>query len=406
LTSSFSDRGATLDLSGRPALGRPLRVLHVVESLGFGGAEQNLLSILRCLPADRFEHHLAWLYQDERLLEAFAPLVSAVVRLDGAGPLGLVRATARLTAWLRRHPVDVVHTQLVRAQLVGRTAAVLAGRLPVVTTWQNVFYDDQALSDFRDSRLLRGVVRLLDRTTGRVDRHFIAVSEHVAAQQARSLGVDRSRVSVIFNSVAPERYQAVPPAELAGVRRELGLTAQQRVLLAVGRLVEQKAHRDLIDCMPAVLARHPEAVLVVAGAGPLRDSLWQRVEELGLSGQVRLLGARRDVSALYQMAELFVFPSRYEGLSVALVEALANGLPAVVSDIPQNREIADGVPSVRFVAGRRAEDWTVAIVSALASAAATPAQHRDRLRHAFSSAKLASQVGAAFSRAAGWSGAP
>jgi hypothetical protein len=106
---------------------RPLEVLHVLESLGHGGAEQNLLSVLRSLSQDRFRNHLAWLYDDEKLLESFRPHVASLVPLRAHGRLGLLRAGARLTRWLReRHP-DVVHTQLVRAQIVGRASANLAG---------------------------------------------------------------------------------------------------------------------------------------------------------------------------------------------------------------------------------------------------------------------------------------
>jgi glycosyltransferase involved in cell wall biosynthesis len=383
---------------------RPLEVLHVIESLGHGGAEQNLLSVLRFLPAHRFRNHLAWLYDDERLLESFRPYVASLLPLRAHGRVGLFQATARLARWLRSQRPDVVHTQLVRAQLVGRAGARLARRLPVVTTWQNVFYADQALSDFRHSRLLRAFVHSLDRITGRMDRHFIAVSEHVGAEQSRSLAVDKRRVSVIFNSVAPERYRPVAASALAHLRAELGIANGASVLLAVGRLVEQKGHCDLIECMHQVIARVPGAVLLIVGGGPLHSELSRSIDARNIRGKVLLLGPRNDVAALYQTADLFVFPSRYEGLSVALVEALTNGLPAVVSDLPQNREVAEGITSVRFVPWGNPSAWANAITAALVGPdrlQRTAAADRERLRTLFSSEALSAQFGQVLWHAAG-----
>src|SRR5262249_5043793 len=162
---------------------------------------------------------------------------------------------------------------------------------------------------------------------------------------------------------------------LARLRGELSLAPHQLVLLAVGRLSHQKRHNDTIAAMPEILRRQPAAVLLVAGRGPLEPALAAEVAARGLHGRVRLLGFRPDVPLLYQLADLFVFPSSNEGLSVALVEALANGLPAVVSDIPQNREAASGVEdAVRFV--------PVADPAALACAISDALAERTRLRQA------------------------
>jgi glycosyltransferase involved in cell wall biosynthesis len=386
------------------AMAKPLDVLHVTETLAHGGAEQNLLSILRRLPRDRFRHHLAWLYDDDVLLEAFRPHVTSLIPLHAGRGLGLAVTTVRLIKWMRQNRPDVVHTQLIRAEIVGRVAAFAAGRLPVVTTWQNTFYDDQALGEFGDSRARRALVRWLDRTTGLLDRRFIAVSGHVAAHCAAELSVSPERVRVIYNAIDPERCRAISRVELTGLRDSLGLPAGARVLLSVGRLVPQKGHVDLIDCLPSVLAEIPDVVLLIAGAGPLREPLQAKIDAAGLGGHARLLGARRDVPALYQLADAFVFPSRYEGLSVALVEAIANGLPTLTSDIPQNREVGDGVEGVTFLATGDAGAWARAIVEILRRGPidrALTMTARTKVREAFSPILLAAQVGEELARAAG-----
>jgi glycosyltransferase involved in cell wall biosynthesis len=382
---------------------QPLDVVHVTETLAHGGAEQNLLSIIRRLPPERFRHHLVWLYDDEVLLESFRPHVTSLVPLHAKRGLGLAAVALRLANWLRHHRPNVVHTQLIRAEIVARVAAFIAGGLPVVTTWQNTFYDDHALGEFGNSRARRAFVRWLDRVTGRLDRGFIAVSSHVAQHCSSQLGVPSERVRVIHNAIDPERCSSIPPADLSDLRTRLGLELGAPMLLSVGRLVAQKGHVDLIDCFPQVLAAAPKAILLIAGAGPLRADLQSRIDRAGLAGRIKLLGARRDVPALYQLADAFVFPSRYEGLSVALVEALVNGLPIICSDIPQNREVADGVDGVRFVQCRDITGWALAIVETLKSSSDRSATivARSGLRESFSPIALASRVGDELWRASG-----
>lgn len=384
-------------------MNRPLEVLHVVESLGHGGAEQNLVSLLRRLPRDRFRSHVAWLYQDTQLLETLRPHVASLVPLSVENGLGHWRGVLRLADWMRHHQPDVVHAQLIRAQLVARAAAALGNRPPLVTTWQNAYYDERALNDFAGSRLRRAVIRVLDAFSSRRDSHFLGVSSHVARHCATALHLPRNRVSVLYNGVEPERYHRLADADLERVRAELGLRAGQRVLLSVGRLVPQKGQADLIAAIPRVIASVPDVVLLIAGGGPLEAALRSQVEELSLGEHVRILGRRHDIPSLYQIANVFVFPSRYEGMSVALVEALASGLPAVISDIPQNREVADGFASVRFVELERVDSLAQSITEMLTldgALAPLAAEASASVRARFAPELLAQQFGEVITRVA------
>ncbi len=378
-----------------------LDILHVIDSLGQGGAEQNLLSLVRRMPQGRYRHHLAWLFDDVALLERFRPHVASLLPLHAGHGLGLLTAAGRLARWVRRNRPTVIHSQLVRAQLVARTASVMCGGWPLVTTWQSDIY--ASASDFGGERR-RELIRWLDRMTSPLDRHFIAVSDHVAHRCADELGVAIERVSVVHNAVEPDRYRHVDAAALQALRDELGLDADTRVLLSVGRLVPTKAHETTIAAMQSVAAREPHALLFIAGDGPLRAALQADIDARGLGRHVRLLGARSDIAALYQLSQAFVFPSVNEGLSVALLEALANGLPAIVSDIPQNREVANGLSWTRFVRPGDTDGFAAAILDVLgAGDAARDGMHksRDEVRTRFAPDRLAVQFGAVLERAAG-----
>jgi glycosyltransferase involved in cell wall biosynthesis len=380
-----------------------LRVLHVIESLGRGGAEMNLVSQVRHLSPARFEQHVAWMYDADQLVSELEPHVRSLVPLRVGNHGGILSGAVRLARWIRRHRPDVVHAQLIRAQLTARLGALLGGDVPVVTTWQNANYEPFAVSDFGTQRRLRAV-RAVDRITGLRDAHFVAVSKYVAEHLCQHLGVPAARVSIVYNAVSPSRYAPVPAEQLAELRRELRLEKNARVLLNLGRLVPQKAQRDLVEAMPQVIRRHPDTVLLIAGDGQLAAELRSACATLGLGDHVRLLGARRDAGALLQLADVFAFPSIYEGLSVALAEAAANGLPLVASDIPQNREVGEGIPSTRFVAPRRPEALATAIAdllddlpSARAHAKAATAEIIDR----FSPSTLANALGDVLAAAAG-----
>jgi glycosyltransferase involved in cell wall biosynthesis len=377
-------------------------VLHVIDSLGEGGAENNLLSILRRLPSDRFRNHIAWLYDRDGLLEALRPTVASLIPLHASRtPLGLVRAASDLAEWMKQHHPHVVNAQLLMAHLVGRLAARSA-RVPHVTTWQNVIFDNKSLADFGGSAALRGLLLALDRETVGYDRGFIAVSEHVARRWIETAGARPELVTVIPNAVEPARYRECSPDELARTRAALALPADAEIVLSVGRLVRTKGHFEALAAMPSILARRPRTHLLIAGSGPMEAEL--RAAAAMLGGRVRILGQRRDLPCLYGIADAFLFATHYEGLSLALVELISSGLPGAISDIPPNREVADGLPSIRFFPVADVGQIAESVVAVLEGGRAL----RDKARALrasvgarFSPDALAQRVGAVLESAAG-----
>jgi hypothetical protein len=171
---------------------QPLRVLHVIDSLGAGGAEQNLVTLLRNLPRLKYEHHAAWLYPDEPLLPALAPHLASMLRLDAGRGWDLLRVALKLAGHMRRLRPDLVSAKLVRAQIVARVATFLAGRIPTVSTWECLTYrDDMYATLGKRGPWLHKLTWLLDAGSGLTDTHIIAVSREIAEHNARKLKVDR-----------------------------------------------------------------------------------------------------------------------------------------------------------------------------------------------------------------------
>lgn len=317
------------------------RVVHVVPSLGAGGSERSLFETLAMLPESVESHVLCFHDRDDGVAGLTAALGVPITKLDG----GYFRRVAAVVRYLRRHAADVVHTSVPEADLVGRVAGRLA-RVSVMSTLVNTPYVSYRDDDPSVNRwALRGH-RLVDRMSSRllVD-HFRAVSNAVADHAVEHLGLRASRITVIPRGRSGSAMRLVEPAERAEARTRLGIDDSTMVIGTVGRLVFQKAGDVLLRSV-AELVRDPDVsddfILLHTGpAGPEKGRLTAMVADLGLQSHVRFLGAQPSASETVLPAiDIFAFPSRYEGMPGALIEALGRGLPTVVSDIAPNREVA------------------------------------------------------------------
>ena len=247
------------------------------------------------------------------------PLVSfAITSPETAGALPAPRELLRLLRFVRRERFDLINTHLNTSDVVGVLAGFTSGT-PVVSTQHSV--RRTAPNPIRE-RVRRFALR-----HGTVE--VIAVGDAVAAVQRAELG--SRRVTVVPNPAPPPW---VPdPSARARVRAEVGLSNDQPVLLAAGRLEPPKDHLMLIEAMRTVLDQRPEAALLIAGTGTWAGRLEQRVEALGCGASVRLLGHRDDIDALYAAADVFVSSSAWEGMPLSILEAMAAGLPVVATDV-------------------------------------------------------------------------
>ena len=157
-------------------------------------------------------------------------------------------------------------------------------------------------------------------------------------EQAIHAGIRPECNTVIPNGILPVIIRSADRSE---IRREIGLENGGPMLLSVGRLVYQKGHEYLVHAMPQVLRRYPRAKAVICGEGALRPDLERQIGELGLQSSVKLLGNRNDVGPFLASADLFVLPSRWEGLPVALLEAMGAGLPVVATRVEGVDEVVE-----------------------------------------------------------------
>lgn len=311
-----------------------LRVAFLLDSLTPGGTETSTVTQLPALRAAGVEPVVVVL--EDRP----SPLTQQVRDLDvpltvlggGSGPA----RTWALRRWLRHHRPDVLHTALMRADMVGRLAAAGTG-VPVVAGLVSTPYAAARHDDPNVDRRRLEVLRRADAVTARhLVAAFHAVSGIAADHAVEQLGIDRDRVTVVRRGRPGWWAEPVDAADVDAVRDELGLDPDRPVLLAVGRLEFAKGHVDLIE---AVARLDRDVVCLVAGKdGSAAGAVRAAVDRHGVGGRTRLVGMREDVRTLLGLADVFVMPSRYEGLPGALVEALGAGTPTVASDLPGIRE--------------------------------------------------------------------
>jgi glycosyltransferase involved in cell wall biosynthesis len=253
-------------------LGRPIRVAHVIETLGTGGAEKLLAGVVERLDRAGFASRVIPLEEPLDLkdeIEAAGVEVDPVLVSPRRHPVACVRGLARR---LRAFSPDVVHTHLHYANLLGRVAARLAGGPPVVTTLHNPDYTFES----RDTVLFRARKRA-DRWTGARNAATVAVSQAVADDYRGHMGWDRIRV--IPNGVDLDAFSPGDDEEVHAVWPGPGLR-----LLTVGRLFPQKGHGVLIDAMARARDRGAALSLVIAGDGALRHALQEDIRRRGLEG--------------------------------------------------------------------------------------------------------------------------
>jgi glycosyltransferase involved in cell wall biosynthesis len=174
--------------------------------------------------------------------------------------------------------------------------------------------------------------------------------------------VPEDRIAVIYRSLADDWTRGSGAAEAAELRLGLGLEDAGPVLLNVARFYPQKGHRYLLQAMPEIVRQFPRSHLLLAGDGPLRDYLTSLSRDLGIEGHVSFLGRRKDVRDLLELADIFVFPSLFEGLGGALVEATGAGKPCVATGVGPIPEVVEHGESGLLVRSQSPEDLTRAII--------------------------------------------
>ncbi|HEX2030308.1 MAG TPA: glycosyltransferase [Actinomycetota bacterium] len=312
-------------------------VLLLIKGLGRGGAEQLLASASRHLDAARFRYEVAYLLPwKDALVGAIEAAGLPTHCLDGGRGVGWVR---RLRELVRDRRIELVHAHSPVPAVAARTA--LPRAVHQVYTEHNVW------ARYRRPTYWANLV-----TFGRND-HVFAVSDEVRASiryPAPLDGLRRPPVETLYHGL--DWSTLPPPAPRAEARAALGIPDDAPVIGTVGNLTAKKDHATLLAAAVVLRRSVPGLRVVVVGTGPLEEELRRRRRELGLEEIVLMTGFRDDAPRLMGAFDAFVLSSRYEGLPIALLEAMALGIPAAVTSVGGNAEVlTDGTDGLLVPSG-------------------------------------------------------
>ena len=298
-----------------------------------------------------------------------------VIRYSGAGtPLAFLREGRRACArlWAEK-PFDIVHTHFAYAAL-GPLRAVPSS-VPRIRTFHGPWDEEGWLEDMssisdRIGRLKAGIKRRLRRRVEgvslRVSDAIITLSDVFRSKVIQDHGAAEKNVYEISGGADVERF--TPADNRAEVRRALGLPVDRTLLLSVRRLAPRMGLDNLIKAMPAIIARRPDALLLIGGKGSERGHLEGLIAKNGLQNHVRLLGfiADEELAGYYQAADLFVLPTlALEGFGLVTTEALACGTPVIGTPVGATPEILSLLDPRLVAAGTTPADLALAVLGFL-----------------------------------------
>jgi len=310
-----------------------MKVLHVIPSLGYGGAEKLLVDLLPTLLKHGVDSSVVTLSNRIPLAPG---LVEAGIPVTSLGVTGtiyqiprLLRAVAKLRVEMARAMPDIIHSHLFMADLCTRLARGVKGPV-LITTLHNVdpwWFERRRLRS-RLKTWLDGFLAYF------FDVYFLAVSQDVKYSAQKALGLRDGKVRVVYNGIKIEAFQ--PRAEIHSHRGP--------VIIQVGRFYKQKGHAVAVRAFSVLKKTYPDAKLLFVGDRPLRPKIEEMVKCFRLERDVTFLGTRADVPELLAESDIFWMPSEYDGLPIACIEAMASGLPVVATDVPGIREVVlDGI---------------------------------------------------------------
>lgn len=312
-----------------------MKVLHVITRLVRGGARRVVEEIVRGL--DRGALQVVAAGTDDAIRAEAEAAVGGSVRWllhlkRDLMPAQDATAAVEIAALIRRERPDVVHAHTYKAGVIGSVVARAMGVHRVVfTPHGHIFTEGARIPGVPRKRAVRGALASLARVAMRAAHVVTALSEADLRDQVRRGLIAPRMARVIVNGVrAPS-----PEALAAGPRRRAawGVSGRGPVFGTLGRLTEEKGHGTLIEAFARVRVRRPKAVLVLIGEGPDESLLREHARRLGVGDAVVFPGYDPEAAGSLAALDVYVHPSYYEGLGIAIVEAMAAGRPVVATRV-------------------------------------------------------------------------
>ncbi len=305
-------------------------ILYLLDTLQTGGAEKSLLEITSRF--QKFNPVFVTLFDGKHdLLPEYEKAGIKVIRLSLQVSNHFSKIAEQVDEIVAQQNAVIVHSTIFRSDMVSRK---LKRPVKIVNSLVNNSYRKRRYDGLKlKGKLALLGVQLLDRFTLSKVELIIANSQVLVDSHRKTIGLDSKKAVVIH------RGRPFPNLETYRIwkdYREIPAT-----WISVGRLIERKGHKDLLKAFAQLLHSRPQDKLLIAGDGDFGFVLEKLIQDLGITDSVDLLGTVKNVPELLSNADFFVFPSYFEGLPGALIEAMIAKIPIICSDITENKECVD-----------------------------------------------------------------
>ncbi len=303
-----------------------MKILFTIDSLQQGGAEQSIAHIIAHFAKDT-QVALLYFYSKHDLLPVYESLGCDIHFLNLQGKYDWKNGIEGMSALLQQIQPDIVVTSLYRSNIISRVACK-RNDIKLVGTFVDDSYNVERRKTFKGLGLIKYYATwLLDRLTSSIPIAWIANSQSIAINNAHQLGISSKKINVIYRG---------RDSSLFSIWEKPAVDCF--TFICIGRLYEKKGYPELVEAFAKVVAVHPNAKLIIYGEGGFRKSLEQMISSMHLESHIHLAGNVSKAWLKLYEGNCFVFPSRFEGFSGALVEAMMTGIPIISSDIPMNLE--------------------------------------------------------------------
>lgn len=325
-------------------MGSPLRVLHVVVNMNRGGAETLIMNLYRNMDRSKVQFDFLTCKEgvfDEEIKQ-LGGIVHRIPYVTDVGHRGYIHALRSFFATHQQY--QIVHSHMDKMSGFVLREAKRSG-IPI-----RIAHSHNTSSE--GGTLVKIYKWYAGRSILSCATHLLACSNAAAKWLFER---ESSVAEVLKNGIEYDRF-AFSLETREEIRKELGLHEDTFVIGHVGRFAHQKNHSFLIEIFVQLLKVKPNSILVLAGDGPLRSKIEQKVKELHIENCVKFLGVRSEIHHLLQAFDVFLFPSLHEGLPVTLIEAQGAGLPCIISDTI-TKEVDLGLDLVNYISLHDQNAW-------------------------------------------------
>lgn len=303
-----------------------IRVLQIIKSLGRGGAETLLVETLKLHDQSTYEfHYIYFLPWKNQLVEDLEKAGGRVTCFAASNNIRLLLKVRDVVRYIREHNIHLIHAHLPWAGVVARLAGKMA-HVPVLYTEHN----KQERYHF--------ATRVLNLTTMNMLSGVIAVSADVEASIRKHKAQLRAKLLTILNGVNVTHFSP-DASKREGMRSALGIPSDAHVILTIAVFRFQKRLDLWLEIAKHILEKNPGTHFIMVGDGPLKKLVEQKRVALGLTAHVHLVGLQTEVRPYLAASDIYMMSSVFEGLPIALLEAMAFGLPVISTDAGGIKEV-------------------------------------------------------------------